>query len=63
MKGLKVLSRKEWAASHVLILIGLILFTVVAALGNVVLVILSAWFFVIGLCSLFVAAFAKLSAK
>ena len=63
MKGLKLLSRKEWAASHVLILVSLILFTVGAALGNVVLVILSAWFFVFGLCSLFSAAFAKLSAK
>ena len=63
MKGLKVLGRKEWATSHGLILVGLILFTVGAALGNVVLVILSAWFFVFGLCSLFGAAFAKLSEK
>ena len=63
MKGLKILGIKEWAISHGLIITGLILFTIGTALGNVVLIILSAWVFVAGLCALFSAAFAKLSGK
>ncbi len=63
MKGLKILGRKEWAASHVFIVGGLILFTIGAALSQVVLIILSAWVFVIGMCTLFSTAFAKLSGK
>ena len=63
MKSLKVLGSREFAISHVLILIGLILFTVGAAAGQMVLIIISAWFFTFGLCALFSSAFAKLSTK
>jgi len=70
MKGLKVLSKKEWALSHGFIIGGLILLSIGLGLGLgpivhgiVGLIIAGIWCFAGGLCFVFKYAFRKLAAK
>jgi len=67
MKGLKVLSRREWITSHILFIVSLVLATIflhsilphsLARLASAAI-----WLFAAGLCYLFAPAFAKLVAK
>jgi uncharacterized membrane protein YiaA len=61
--GLKVFSIKEWLASHILFVGGLVLVTVGLLQGVMVLNILGIWAFALGLCLGFGVAFKKLAAK
>ena len=61
--GLKVLSRNQFILSHVLLVGGLILFSVGPALHITALIFAGIWFFAGGMCVAFSSAFAKLAAK
>jgi len=63
MKGLKVLSTKEWALSHGFLIGGLILLSVGLSLGLIGLLIAGIWCFAGGLCFAFSSVFRKLYAK
>ena len=70
MKGLEVLSRREWALSHGFLIGGLILLSVGLALGPgryiggiIGLIIAGVWCLAGGFCFAFKPAFAKLAAK
>ena len=70
MKGLKVLSGKEWALSHGFLIGGLVMLSVGLALGPgryigglIGLIIAGIWCFTGGLCFVFSNAFAKLVSK
>jgi len=60
---LKVLTIKEWALSHVLLVGGLVLVTIGLIQGAMVLNIIGIWAFALGLCLGLGAIFAKLAAK
>jgi len=69
MKGLKILSKREWVLSHGFIIGGLILLSVGLALGPgryiggiIGLIIAGIWCFAGGLCFVFEYAFRKLAA-
>ena len=70
MKGLEVLSRREWALSHGFLIGGLILLSVGLSLGPgrligglIGLIIAGIWCFASGLCFVFRPGFAKLAVK
>jgi len=63
MMGLKVLSLREWIASHVLLIGGLVLITIGLLQEDMVLTVIGIWAFALGLCVAFTGAFKKLAAK
>ena len=61
--GLKVMSVKEFAVSHVIVVGGLVLVTVGLSLQVVGLTIAGIWIFAVGMCVGLGFAFKKLTAK
>ena len=62
--GQKICTSKEFMASHIMIIVGLILITVGLALGlNKILFLIGMWVGVAGFCSLSSTAFKKLMEK
>ena len=62
--GLKILASREFMASHILVIVGVILITVGLALGiNIIVFLVGIWVGAIGLYALFGAALKKILDK